>query len=82
MCPDHPLAGQFVPGQRSALKIWWAKQNIALRLLEMGYNVHGSDVDVFYFRYKGEVDLSGLFQVRGMGNQGSGVHHECMTGCP
>lgn len=28
----------------------WAKQNLTLDLLKRGYNVHGSDVDVVYFR--------------------------------
>ncbi len=42
----------------------WSKQIIALRLLELGYHVHGSDVDVFYFR---DV-LLGSVEEDGVGN--------------
>lgn len=28
----------------------WGKQNLTKHLLRLGYNVHGSDVDVVYFR--------------------------------
>lgn len=34
----------------NANKIWWSKQYVAMSLLEKGYHVHGSDVDVVYFR--------------------------------
>ena len=37
-------------GSLDAVKIWWSKQYIALMLLEMGYNVHCSNIDVVYFR--------------------------------
>mmetsp|Transcript_14557 Transcript_14557/g.31710 ORF Transcript_14557/g.31710 Transcript_14557/m.31710 type:complete len:380 (+) Transcript_14557:167-1306(+) len=30
--------------------LWWAKQQLTFEILSMGYNVHGSDADVVYFR--------------------------------
>jgi len=42
--------GAFNFGAKESVAMWWAKQEISLLLLRMGYIVHGTDADVVYFR--------------------------------
>jgi hypothetical protein len=42
--------GEHICGSRHAVEMWWSKQRIALSLLKMGYNVHGTDADVVFLR--------------------------------
>ncbi|KAG1676389.1 hypothetical protein FOA52_001184 [Chlamydomonas sp. UWO 241] len=49
--PDHQLVdGEHNFGSAAAGAIWWAKQRLAQHLLSKNLTVHGTDIDVVYFR--------------------------------
>ncbi|KAG1656769.1 hypothetical protein FOA52_009595 [Chlamydomonas sp. UWO 241] len=59
--PDHQLVdGQHVAQAQAPL--WWAKQRLAYHLLGKNLTVHGTDIDVVYYRdvrksYSRAIDL-------------------------
>ncbi|KAG1676388.1 hypothetical protein FOA52_001183 [Chlamydomonas sp. UWO 241] len=49
--PDHQLVdGQHLFGSQAASAMWWAKQRLAHHLLGRNLTVHGTDIDVVYYR--------------------------------